>query len=511
MAELFGFSITRLKKQADPKQSFTTAQAEDGTQTVSAGGHFGSYLDMEGSAKTEQDLIRRYREIAIHPECDMAIEDIVNEAIVANELKDAVRVMFNNLPYGREIQRKIEDEFVEVLRLMNFGTKGHDIFRRWYVDGRIFYQKIIDRDNPKKGIVELKYIDPRKIKKIREVRKKRPDVPSPSSLNSLAVVDEYVEYFLYNERGVSGTTGTAGIKIAPDTIAFCASGIIDQNRNMVLSYLHKAIKPVNQLRMIEDAVVIYRIARAPERRIFKIDVGNLPKQKAEQYLRDVMARYRNKLVYDASTGEIRDDRNYMSMLEDFWLPSREGGRGTDISTLPGGQNLGEMADVEYFRAKLYRSLNVPVSRLESSQGFNLGRASEITRDELKFTKFVQRLRKKFTELFNDLLRTQLVLKSIINDDDWIDMKEKIKYDFLADGHFSELKNAELLRERIALANDVRDYVGKYFSVNYVRKNILKQSEREISDIDNEIKREIDDGIIASPQTSVSGNEPDEII
>ena len=511
MAELFGFSITRLKKQADPKQSFTTAQADDGTQTVSAGGHFGSYLDMEGTAKTEQDLIRRYREIAIHPECDMAIEDIVNEAIVANELKDAVRVMFNNLPYGREIQRKIEDEFIEVLRLMNFGTKGHDIFRRWYVDGRIFYQKIIDRDNPKRGIVELKYIDPRKIKKIREVRKKRPDVPSPSSLNSLAVVDEYVEYFLYNERGVSGTTGTAGIKIAPDTIAFCASGIIDQNRNMVLSYLHKAIKPVNQLRMIEDAVVIYRIARAPERRIFKIDVGNLPKQKAEQYLRDVMARYRNKLVYDASTGEIRDDRNYMSMLEDFWLPSREGGRGTDISTLPGGQNLGEMADVEYFRAKLYRSLNVPVSRLESSQGFNLGRASEITRDELKFTKFVQRLRKKFTELFNDLLRTQLVLKSVINDDDWVGIKEKIKYDFLADGHFSELKNAELLRERIALANDVRDYVGKYFSVNYVRKNILKQSEREIADIDNQIKQEIDDGIIASPQTSVSGNNPDEII
>ena len=280
---------------------------------------------------------------------------------------------------------------------------------------------------------------------------------------------------------------------------------------MVMAYLHKAIKPVNQLRMIEDAVVIYRIARAPERRVFKIDVGNLPKVKAEQYLRDVMARYRNKLVYDASTGEIRDDRNYMSMLEDFWLPSREGGRGTDISTLPGGQNLGEVADIEYFQRKLYRSLNVPISRLESSQGFNLGRSTEITRDELKFTKFVQRLRKKFTELFNDLLRTQLVLKSVINDDDWVSIKEKIKYDFLADGHFSELKNAELLRERIALANDVRDYVGKYFSVNYVRKNILKQSEREIADIDNQIKQEIDDGIIASPQTSVSGNNPDEII
>ena len=503
MAELFGFSITRLKKQADPKQSFTTSQADDGTQTVSAGGHFGSYLDMEGTAKTEQDLIRRYREIAIHPECDMAIEDIVNEAIVANELKDAVRVMFSNLPYGRDIQRKIEDEFAEVLRLMNFNTKGHDIFRRWYVDGRIFYQKIIDRESPKKGIVELKYIDPRKVKKIREVRKKRPDVPSPSSLNSLAVVDEYVEYFLYNERGVSGTTGTAGIKIAPDTIAFCPSGIIDQNRNMVLSYLHKAIKPVNQLRMIEDSVVIYRIARAPERRIFKIDVGNLPKQKAEQYLRDVMARYRNKLVYDASTGEIRDDRNYMSMLEDFWLPSREGGRGTDISTLPGGQNLGEMADVEYFRAKLYRSLNVPVSRLESSQGFNLGRASEITRDELKFTKFVQRLRKKFTELFNDILRTQLVLKGIIAETDWPVVRDSIQYDFIQDGHFAELKNTELLRERLALANEMREYVGKFYSVEYIRKNVLKQNDREMEQMDKQIKKEIDDGIIQSPMAQVT--------
>ena len=502
MAELFGFSITRLKKQADPKQSFTTAQAEDGTQTVSAGGHFGSYLDMEGTAKTEQDLIRRYREIAIHPECDMAIEDIVNEAIVANELKDAVRVQFSNLPYGREIQRKIEDEFIEVLRLMNFGTKGHDIFRRWYVDGRIFYQKIIDRDNPKKGIVELKYIDPRKIKKIREVRKKRPDVPSPSALNSLAVVDEYIEYFLFNERGISGTTGQSGVKIAPDTIAFCPSGIIDQNKNMVLSYLHKAIKPTNQLRMIEDAVVIYRIARAPERRIFKIDVGNLPKVKAEQYLRDVMARYRNKLVYDAGTGEIRDDRNYMSMLEDFWLPSREGGRGTDITTLPGGQNLGEMTDVEYFRAKLYRSLNVPVSRLESSQGFNLGRASEITRDELKFTKFVQRLRKKFTELFNDIMRTQLVLKGVIAEQDWHIVKDCIMYDFIQDGHFAELKNAELQRERLALANEMRDYVGKFYSVNYIRKNILKQNDREIEEMDKQIKREIDDGIIQNPMAQV---------
>ena len=495
MAELFGFSITRAKKQQDPKQSFTTKQADDGTQTVAAGGYFGQYLDMEGTAKTEADLIRRYREISIHPECDMAIEDIVNEAIVANEMKDAVRVNVENLPYGKEVRKKIEDEFKQVLRLLNFSTKGHDIFRRWYVDGRVFYHKIIDRDSPKKGITELKYIDPRKIKKIREIRKKRPDGPTP---NMLSVVDEYVEYFLFNEKGVVGTTSGMGIKIAPDTIAFCASGLIDQNKNMVLSYLHKAIKPVNQLRMIEDATVIYRIARAPERRIFKIDVGNLPKAKAEQYLRDVMARYRNKLVYDASTGEVRDDRNYMSMLEDFWLPSREGGRGTDISTLPGGQNLGEISDIEYFQKKLYRSLNVPVSRLESSSGFNLGRSTEITRDELKFTKFVQRLRKKFTELFNDIMRTQLVLKGIIAEEDWAHISQSLNYDFLQDGHFAELKQTEMLRERLALANEMRDYVGKYYSVEYVRKQVLKQNQRDIEDIDKQIKKEIDDGIIASP-------------
>ena len=500
MAELFGFSITRLKKTADPKQSFTQPQADDGTQTIAAGGYFGQYLDMEGQAKTEQDLIRRYREIALHPECDMAIEDIVNEAVVANELKDAIRLKLDQVPFGNEVRRKIEDEFQEVLRLMNFNTKGHDIFRRWYVDGRIFYQKIIDRNSTTKGITELKYLDPRKIKRIREVRKKRPEgVTGP---NMLTVVDEFVEYYLFNEKGVINST-SGGIKIAPDTIAYCPSGLVDQTKNMVLSYMHKAIKPVNQLRMIEDATVIYRIARAPERRIFKIDVGNLPKQKAEQYLRDVMARYRNKLVYDASTGEIRDDRNYMSMLEDFWLPSREGGRGTDISTLPGGQNLGEIADIEYFRSKLYRSLNVPVSRLESNSGFNLGRASEITRDELKFTKFVQRLRKKFTELFNDILRTQLILKGIINEEDWQSVRDSITYDFLQDGHFAELKNTELMRERLQLANEMRDYIGKFYSVNYVRKNILKQNEREIEDIDNQIKKEIDDGIISAPTQDVT--------
>jgi hypothetical protein len=502
MAEFFGFKITRDKPKSDPKQNFSTPQAEDGTQVVAAGGYFASHLDMEGNAKTEADLIRRYREISIHPECDMAIEDIVNEAIVSNENKQAVRLMTDSVPYGRDIKRRLEEEFTEILRLLQFNSRGHELFRRWYVDGRIYFQKIIDTESGKKGITELKYLDPRKIKKIREVRKRRPEGVSPSATN---LVDETMEYFLYNERGIGGAN-LQGIKIAVDTIAFCPSGLIDQNKNIILSFLHKAIKPVNQLRMIEDAAVIYRIARAPERRIFKIDVGNLPKMKAEQYLRDVMARYRNKLVYDAATGEIRDDRNYMSMLEDFWLPSREGGRGTDITTLPGGQNLGEITDIEYFRAKLYRSLNVPSSRLEASTGFNLGRSTEITRDELKFTKFVQKLRKKFVELFNDILKTQLILKGIIAEEEWPMIRDNIFYDFLQDGHFAELKQAEMLKDRIQLANDVRDYVGKYFSVEYVRKNILKQSDQDIEKIDSQIKKEIDDGIISSPQNQVVDSE-----
>ncbi len=502
MADLFGFSITRQKPKQDPKQSFNTPQADDGTQTIAAGGYFGQYLDMEGNAKSEADLIRRYREIALHPECDMAIEDVVNEAIVSNELKAAVRLNLDNIPFGDDVRRKVEDEFKEILNMMAFNTKGHDIFRRWYVDGRMYYQKIIDRDATYKGITELRYIDPRKIKKIREVRKKRPDGPTPYGLS---VVDEFEEYFLFNEKGVTNST-SGGIKIAVDTVAFTPSGLIDQNKNQVLSYLHKAIKPVNQLRMIEDAVVIYRIARAPERRIFKIDVGNLPKIKAEQYLRDVMARYRNKLVYDASTGEIRDDRNYMSMLEDFWLPSREGGRGTSIETLPGGQNLGEIGDLDYFQRKLYRALNVPVSRLEASQGFNMGRSAEISRDEVKFTKFVQRLRNKFTELFNDILRTQLVLKAVIAEEDWHTIREHLQYDFLQDGYFAELKQSEILRERIQLANEMQGYIGKFYSVEYLRKNVLKQNEREMEDIDRQIKKEVKDGIIDSPQGQIQNDD-----
>ena len=482
MADLFGFSITRKKQEQDPKQNFTTPQADDGTTTVAAGGYFGSYLDMEGTAKNEADLVRRYREISLHPECDQAIEDICNEAIVSSEEKDSVRVTLENIPFGNEVKKRIDEEFLNVLKLMNFSTKGFEIFKRWYVDGRIFYQKLIDRENPKNGLTELRYIDPRKIKKVRELKKMRSTV-------DLSLTNDYEEYFMFNEKGVAGSTSGSGVRIAADTIAFCSSGLVDQNKNMILSYLHKAIKPVNQLRMIEDAVVIYRIARAPERRIFKIDVGNLPKQKAEQYLRDVMARYRNKLVYDANTGEIRDDRSYMNMLEDYWLPTREGGRGTDITTLPGGQNLGEMADIEYFQKKLYRSLNVPVSRLEPATGFSMGRSTEITRDELKFTKFVQRLRKKFTELFNDFLKTQLVLKGVISIEDWPVIQSNIQYDFLQDGHFAELKESEMLKERVALADGLEKYVGKYFSQEYIRKFVFKQSEKEIKDLDRQISKE----------------------
>jgi hypothetical protein len=377
---------------------------------------------------------------------------------------------------------------------LNFEEKGHDIFKRWYVDGRIYFHKVIDPTSPRKGLTELRYIDPRKIKKVREIKKKR-DVKS----KGIEVVEQTAEWFVYNEKGMQPGNSNAGLKIASDSITFVTSGVIDQTRNMVMGHLHKAIKPVNQLRMIEDAVVIYRIVRAPERRIFYVDVGNLPKVKAESYLRDVMARYRNKLVYDASTGEIRDDRKHMSMLEDFWLPRRDGAKGTEVSTLPGGQNLGEISDVNYFQKKLYKSLNVPISRLESESGFNLGKAAEITRDELKFTKFVQRLRKRFTQVFADLLKTQLVLKGIITIEDWAKIGSHIQYDYLKDGYFAELKEAEILRERLSLAQEVSQYVGKYYSIEYVRKKVLRQSDEDIIEIDNQIANEIKQGIIAAPE------------
>ena len=505
MAELFGFKIERLgSSKVDPRQNIVPPQADDGTQTVPAGGFFASYGGFDVNARNELDLIRRYREISLHPECDLAIEDIVSEAIVSNENQASVQLDLSHINYNDSIKKAIRESFDEVLDLLQFDTKGHDIFRRWYVDGRLFYHKIIDKESPRKGITELRYIDPRKIKKVREVRKNKVD----GMPGSFAMTNKYQEFYLFNEKGIhpTATSNAGGLQIATDAITYCPSGLIDTSKNIVLSYLHKAIKPVNQLRMIEDAVVIYRIARAPERRIFYIDVGNLPKIKAEQYLRDVMARYRNKLVYDASTGEIRDDRNYMSMLEDFWLPSREGGRGTSIETLPGGQNLGEIGDLDYFQRKLYRALNVPVSRLEASQGFNMGRSAEISRDEVKFTKFVQRLRNKFTELFNDILRTQLVLKAVIAEEDWHTIREHLQYDFLQDGYFAELKQSEILRERIQLANEMQGYIGKFYSVEYLRKNVLKQNEREMEDIDRQIKKEVKDGIIDSPQGQIQNDD-----
>ena len=499
MVQLLGFQITRQtddkEKPAEAKQAFTVPSPDDGVTTISAGGYFGQYLDMEVTAKNDVDLIKRYREIAQHPECDMAIEDIINEVIVSNERDQSVSVSLDKLAVSENIKSKIRDEFDEVMKLLNFDEKGHDIFKRFYIDGRIYFHKVIDPNSPRKGITELRYIDPRKIKKVREITKKR----DTKGAKGIEIIEKTAEWFVYNERGMSSGNSNAGLKISSDSITFLTSGVIDQTKNMVMGHLHKAIKPVNQLRMIEDAVVIYRIVRAPERRIFYVDVGNLPKVKAEQYLRDVMARYRNKLVYDASTGEIRDDRKHMSMLEDFWLPRREGAKGTEVSTLAGGQNLGEIADVQYFQKKLYKSLNVPISRMESENGFNLGRAAEITRDELKFTKFVQRLRKRFTQLFHDILKTQLVLKGIITIEDWSNIKEHIQYDYLKDGYFAELKNAEILRERLNLVNEVSPYIGKYFSVEYVRKNVLRQSDEDILDIDNQIRKEIKQGIIANPE------------
>ena len=482
MAELFGFRITRANQDGG-SDSFTSPVSDDGTlDIVSGGGHYASVLDMDGRDRNETDLIRRYRDIAQQPECDSAIEDITNEAIVSDERDQSVSILLDRLDVSPKIKTKIREEFHEILHLLDFNLKGHDIFRRWYVDGRLYYHKIIDPKNPRKGIKEVRYIDPRKIKKARETQK---EVNASTGMEMVKKIDDF---YLYNDKGWEQNVGTSeGVKITSDSITYCPSGLIDMGKGTVLSYLNKAIKPVNQLRMIEDSLVIYRISRAPERRIFYIDVGNLPKMKAESYLKDVMNRYRNKMVYDARTGEIRDDRNHMSMLEDFWLPRREGGRGTEITTLPGGSNLGEIDDITYFQKKLFRSLNVPVSRLaEESGGFQIGRSDNITRDELKFTKFVQRLRKKFTALFLDMIRTQLLLKGVIAVEEWDHFKEHIQFDFLQDGHFTELKNAEILRERLDMLGQVESYVGTYFSKEYVKKNILRMSDEEIEEIETQI-------------------------
>ena len=428
----------------------------------------------------------------MQPEIEGAIDDIVNEAIVSEDNGKTVEINTDDLEQSEAIKSKIRDEFDYMLKLLNFGNMGHDLFRRWYIDGRLFYHLIIDEKRPQDGIQELRYIDPRRIRKIREVQRTKDDT-------GMDIIKSMKEYYLYNERGVIGAHSNLGTKIAVDSIVNVNSGLMDAKRAMVLSYLHKAIKPLNQLRMVEDATVIYRLSRAPERRVFYVDVGNMPTIKAEQYLRDVMVKYRNKLVYDSSTGEIKDDRKHLSMLEDFWLPRREGSRGTEITTLPGGMNLGELEDVKYFEKKLYKSLGVPISRLEAQQGFSLGRTSEITRDELKFSKFVSRLRNKFSTLFDDLLRVQLVLKKICTEDEWKEFKEDIWYDYLKDNNFDELKEAELTASRIATLQLVDPYVGRYFSQEWVRKNVLHQTDDDIEEINAQIEEE---GAAAAPTEGV---------
>ena len=492
MAELFGFSFKK-KDVKSRAPSPIAPSSDDGATSYIAGGYYGQYLDLDGNFKTEYDMVKKYREMAMHPEVDEAIEDIIHEAIVADQNDSPVQVNLDNLEVSDSVKSMIRDEFDYIKNLFGFDSKAHEMFRRWYIDGRMYYHKVIDLDAPQDGIKELRYVDPHKIKKVRQITK-------PKTADEFMKYDfgKGEEYFIYNPKGLNNTSANSGIRIAKDAICYTTSGLMDTNRNIVLSYLHKGIKVLNQLRMIEDSLVIYRISRAPERRIFYIDVGNLPKQKAETYLREVMGRYRNKLVYDANTGEIRDDRKYMSMMEDFWLPRREGGRGTEITTLPGGQNLGELTDVQYFQTKLYKALNVPAGRLDSQQQFNIGRSAEITRDELKFTKFVGKLRKKFSDIFNDTLKTQLILKSVITPEDWDDMKEHIQYDYLYDNHFTELKNLEMMTEKLNVIAAMDPYVGKYFSTDYIRSEILGQTETQIEEIDVQMQDDIDSGKVIDP-------------
>ena len=496
MATLFGFSI----KDKDPKLKAKGAASpvppvdNDATSTITPfGGWFGHYVDLDDSKKRDEiNLIRRYRQMALQPEVDSAIEDITNEAIVSDKDDSPVEIELSNLEASDSIKKSIRDEFDHIKKLLDVDKAAHQIFRRWFIDGRMFYHKVVDLEDPSKGILELRWIDPLKIKKLRIVEK------PPMDADQFMKYDygKTTEFYIYNEKGVNNTN--QGIKIANDAIAYITSGVKDQGKNIVLSYLHKAIKYLNQLRMLEDSIVIYRLSRAPERRIFYIDVGNLPKIKAEQYLRDVMSRYRNKLVYDSNTGEIRDDKKHMSMLEDFWLPRREGGRGTEITTLPGGQNLGELTDIKYFQTQLYKALNVPPSRLESDKSFDLGKSEEINRDEIKFTKFVGRLRKKFSDLFHDLLKTQLILKGVITPDDWEDMKEHIQYDYLYDNHFSELKDLEMLQKKMEVLNELDLYVGKYFSQDYVMRQLLQFTEQEIVEMREQIDSEIKLGLVMDP-------------
>lgn len=482
--QIFGFEIKR--KEEKNLVSVVPPSPIDGSTVVNtgvnAGGYYGMVMDIEGTIKNENDLIRRYREVAQYSDCDSAIEDIVNEAIVSHEEEKPVEIVLDDLKVSESIKKKIRDEFDNILTILKFDEKAHELFRTWYIDGRLYFQVLIDEKNVKNGIVELRFIDPRKIRRIKNIKKEK------NKNTGVEVVSEVEEYYIYNDKGISEQI-TQGVKLSLDSVIYTPSGLVDANTGMMMSYLHKAIKPVNQLKMIEDAVVIYRISRAPERRIFYIDVGNLPKLKAEQYVTDIMNKFRNKIVYDATTGETRDDRRHLSMMEDFWMPRREGGKGTEITTLPGGQNLGEIQDIEYFQQKLYHAMNVPISRLQQQQGFSIGRSNEISRDEVKFNKFIVRLRKKFSQIFADSLRIQLIAKNIIRPEEWEDMRPNIRFDFLEDNHYAELKDAEILTQRLAMLQQLDPYVGKYYSKQWIRKNVLQLQDEEIEQIEKEIEEE----------------------
>ncbi len=514
MTRLFGFSIEDNEKNPPGVVSPVPPSNQDGSEAFASSGFFGSYnLDIEGLYRNETDLIRRYRTMALYPECDSAIEDIVNEAIVADTNDSPIAIELSNLNASDNIKKIVREEFKYILELLDFDKKAHEIFRNWYIDGRLYYNKVIDQKNPQEGIQELRYIDASKCRYVRKLKKQDKTVgnvrddfgrsANPTAYN----FPEIEEYFMYTPdmgtaRGGYAGNAQKGIKLTRDSVTYCTSGLVDRNKGLTLSWMHKAIKPLNQLMMIEDSLVIYRLSRAPERRIFYIDVGNLPKVKAEQYLRDVMMRYRNKMVYDANTGEMRDDKKFMSMMEDFWLPRREGGRGTEITTLPGGQNLGEITDINYFQRKLYKALNVPETRIGGEEGFSLGRSSEILRDEIKFSKFVGRMRKRFSAMFNDMLKTQLLLKNVVTPEDWEYMADHIQYDFLYDIHFAELKDAELTTERLNLAALAEPYIGKYYSADYIRRNILRQTDEEIIEQDELIEKEIENGVIPDPNAMV---------
>lgn len=490
--QLFGFEIKR--KDDTELKSFVEREEDDGAVNVSASTSmpgYGAYLDMEGTAKSEAELITRYRQMELHPEVSRAVEDIVNEAVVVADDSKVVEINLDETELSVNIKKRITEEFQEALRLLDFSNKGYEVFQKWYVDGRLKYHAIIDESNVKLGIQELRYVDPRKLRKIREVQKKR-DNASDATLTTTKN-----EYYIFNDKGFGskatsngvGSDSAKGIRIAKDSIIEITSGVLNESNTLVLSHLHKAIKALNQLKMLEDAAVIYRLARAPERRIFYVDVGNLPKVKAEQYLRDMMVRHKNRLVYDASTGEMRDDRKHMTMLEDFWMTRRNGERGTEITTLPGGANLGEIDDILYFQKNLYKALNVPVSRMESETGFSLGRSSEISRDEVKFNKFIRRLRARFSILFDEILEKQLVLKNVMTIEEWKEIKDKVRYDFQQDNHFEELKEQEILTQRLQTLQAINDYAGEYYSKSWIRKNILRQSDEDIEDLDKEMEEE----------------------